>query len=132
MNAKIALAAGMAAIFTAILVIPSQAAFAATVNITLVPGASTKSNDAFSPNPATAQVGDTVIWTNKDSALHTVESGSNATPDGKFGVQSDGQTPVLLPPGKTAEFKPTAAGDYPYFCSLHPAMVGMLKVAAAG
>jgi predicted secreted protein with PEFG-CTERM motif len=72
-----------------------------------------------------------VIWTNKDGALHTVESGSNQTPDGKFGVKSD-NSPILIPPGKTSEFKPTAAGDYPYFCSLHPAMVGMLKVAAAG
>ncbi|AIC15678.1 cupredoxin domain-containing protein [Nitrososphaera viennensis] len=131
MNAKIALAAGMAAILAAVLAIPSQAAFAATVNITIVPGASTKTNDAFSPNPAQANVGDTVIWTNKDGALHTVESGSGGTPDGKFGEKPDG-TPVLIPPTKTLEFKPTEAGEYPYFCSLHPAMVGTLTVAAAG
>jgi predicted secreted protein with PEFG-CTERM motif len=128
MNAKIALAVGMTAILAAILAIPSHAAFAAEVNIDIVPGASTKTNDAFSPNPAQANVGDEVKWTNKDTALHTVTSGSGGTSDGKFGAKPDG-TPTLIPPGKDFEFKPTAAGDYPYFCSLHPAMVGMLKVA---
>ncbi|MEO9363675.1 MAG: plastocyanin/azurin family copper-binding protein [Nitrososphaera sp.] len=123
------LAAGIAAILaTAAFALAGQAAYAANVNIDIVPGASTKTNDAFSPNPGQAHVGDTVTWTNKDSAIHTVESGSNTTPDGKFGVQPDGKTPILIPPGKTSEFKPTAAGDYKYFCSLHPAMVGELKV----
>jgi predicted secreted protein with PEFG-CTERM motif len=131
MNAKIALAVGMTAILAAVLAIPSQAAFAATVNITIVPGASTKTNDAFSPNPAQANVGDTVIWTNKDGALHTVNSGTGGTADKKFGLKEDG-SPVLIPPSKTFEWKATEAGDYPYFCSLHPAMVGDLKVAAAG
>lgn len=129
MNRKTTLAAGIAAILAtaALALATSQAAFAANVNIDIVPGASTKTNDAFSPNPANAHVGDTVVWTNKDGAVHTVESGSNATPDGKFGTNPD-KSPILIPPGKTSEFKPTAAGDYKYFCSLHPAMAGELKV----
>ncbi|HVX02344.1 MAG TPA: plastocyanin/azurin family copper-binding protein [Nitrososphaera sp.] len=131
MNAKIALAVGMTAIFAAVLAIPSQAAFAATVNVTIVPGAQTKADQAFSPNPVTASVGDTVIWTNKDGALHTVTSGTGGTTDGKFGTKDDG-TPVLIPPNKTFEYTTTTAGDFPYFCSLHPTMVGTLKVVAAG
>ncbi|AIC14730.1 cupredoxin domain-containing protein [Nitrososphaera viennensis] len=122
------LAAGIAAILaTAAFALAGQAAYAANVNIDIVPGASTKTNDAFSSNPAEAHVGDTVVWTNKDGALHTVESGSSGAPDGKFGTKPD-KSPELIPPGKTLEFKPTQAGDYPYFCSLHPAMVGTLKV----
>ncbi|WP_158385289.1 cupredoxin domain-containing protein [Candidatus Nitrososphaera evergladensis] len=124
------LAAGVAAILaTAVLALAAgqQAAYAANVNIDIVSGASTKTNDAFSPNPGQAHVGDTVVWTNKDGAIHTVESGANGTPDGKFGVKPD-KSPELIPPGKTLEFKPTEAGDFKYFCSLHPAMVGELKV----
>jgi plastocyanin len=132
MNTKTAtlLAGAVVAILaTAVLAIAGQqAAFAANVDITIVPGASTKTKDAFSPNPAEAHVGDTVVWTNKDGALHTAVSGKDNKPDGKFGVQSDGQTPILIPPGKTSEFKPTQAGEYDYFCSLHPAMSGELKV----
>lgn len=129
MNSKATLAAGIAAILAtaALALVTSQAAFAANVNIDIVQGASTKTNDAFSPNPANAHVGDTVVWTNKDSAIHTVESGASGTADGKFGTNAD-KSPILIPPGKTSEFTPTAAGDYKYFCALHPAMVGELKV----
>jgi plastocyanin len=98
------------------------------VYVSIVPGASTKSSDAFSPSPAQVSVGTTVVWTNNDGALHTVESGLNATPDGKFGVQSDGHTPILIAPGKTLTYVTTQAGTFPYFCSLHPAMVGTLQV----
>jgi plastocyanin len=129
MNRKMTVAAGVAAILaTAVIAFTtSQAAFAAEVNVDIVPGASTKTNDAFSPNPVQAKVGDEVKWTNKDTALHTVTSGSGGKTDGKFGLKPDG-SPELIGPGKDFEFKPTAAGDYPYFCSLHPAMVGELKV----
>ena len=130
MNRKTTLmVAGISAILaTAIVAIAGQqAAYAANVNIDIVQGASTKTTDAFSPNPAQAHVGDTVVWTNKDGAIHTVESGANGSPDGKFGVNPD-KSPMLIPPGKTSEFKPTQAGDYKYFCSLHPAMSGELKV----
>jgi hypothetical protein len=75
---------------------------------------------------------DTVVWTNKDTAVHTVTSGTSATPDGKFGVQSDKTTPILIPPGKTFQFTFDESGDFPYFCMLHPAMVGTVKVASEG
>lgn len=129
MNRKTTLAAGIAAILAtaALALMSSQAAFAANVGIDIVAGASTKTSDAFSPNPANAHIGDTVTWTNKDGAVHTVESGSNSTPDGKFGTNAD-KSPILIPPGKTSTFTPTAAGDYKYFCALHPAMTGELKV----
>lgn len=127
-------AAGVAAILAAAVLAfttTSQAAFAATVNIDIMPGASSKTIDAFSPNPAEAHVGDTVIWTNKDTSMHTVTSGTNNKPDGKFSGDA-GSTDQLLSQNGTQEFKPMKPGDYPYFCSLHPSMVGMLKVEPAG
>jgi plastocyanin len=126
-------AAGTAAILAAAVLAfttTSQAAFAANVNIDIVSGAEDKGDHAFSPSPSDVHVGDTVTWTNKDSSGHTVTSGSG-TPDGKFGVKADGGPDVILP-NKTQEFKPTAPGDYSYFCMLHPSMVGKLKVEPAG
>jgi predicted secreted protein with PEFG-CTERM motif len=125
-----ALVVGLVAIFASAMMLPIQSAFAATVNVEIVPGASTKTTDAFSPNPLEVNVGDTVIWTNKDSALHTVISGSDTTPDGKFGGTNE--NPTLIPPNKTLEYTFTEAGEFPYFCNLHPAMVGTVTVAGEG
>jgi plastocyanin len=77
-----------------------------------------------------AKVGDTVIWTNDDSQPHTVTSGSNGTPDKKFDSSPNFQ-PLLVPKG-TFKHTFTEAGDYAYYCGLHPNMVGTVKVAAGG
>lgn len=98
-----------------------------TINVDIVPGAQTKTTDAFSPNPVNANVGDTVVWTNKDTAIHTVTSGNPTDgPDGTFGGTAD--SPKLLSPNKTQEFTFTSAGEYNYYCTLHPTMVGKVTV----
>jgi plastocyanin len=70
--------------------------------------------------------GTTVTWTNNDSQPHTVTSGSNGQPDNKFN-SSPNFTP-LLNPGQTFSFTFTEAGEYPYYCMLHPNMVGTVSV----
>ena len=50
------------------------------VQATIVPGASTLTDTAYSPNPIQAKVGQEVKWTNDDSALHTVTSGTIGAP----------------------------------------------------
>jgi nitrite reductase (NO-forming) len=95
-------------------------------SVTIVSGASTLTNTAFKPNPATVHVGDTVTWTNGDTQPHTVTSGSNGQPDNKF--NSSPNFNPLLAPGQTFQHKFTAAGQYPYFCALHPNMVGTVSV----
>jgi len=97
-----------------------------TSSVSIVPGASTLTTDAYSPNPIQVSVGTTVTWTNNDSQPHTVTSGSNGQPDNKFN-SSPNFTP-LLNPGQTFSFTFTEAGNYPYFCSLHPNMVGTVSV----
>src|SRR5438132_3326351 len=75
----------------------------------------TLDNFTFSPNELKAKVGDTVTWINHDDIPHTVVSA------GKFRsktMDTDG----------TFSFTFTSAGDYKYFCSLHPHMTGMIKV----
>lgn len=127
MNKNTVLATGLIAIFAAAMALPAQTAFAATVNAEMVPSAQTKSDDAYSPNPIEVAVGDKIIWTNKDTALHTVSSGTPGGPAEGFGWKPDG-APILIAPGRTFEFTFTEAGEYPYYCTLHPAMVGVVKV----
>ena len=99
------------------------------VQASIVPGASTLTDTAYSPNPIEITVGQTVVWTNDDTAFHTVTSG-------KFGAADAGQLfdsglagpTALTGQGKTFEHTFDAAGEYPYFCTLHPAMVGTVIV----
>ncbi len=99
------------------------------VQVSIVPGSSTLTDTAYSPNPVEVAVGQTVVWTNDDSAFHTVTSGSAGAPDvGKaFDSGLAGPT-ALTTKGKTFEHTFDTAGEYPYFCTLHPAMVGTVSV----
>ena len=97
--------------------------------VSIVPGASTLTDKAFSPNSIEVTVGQTVVWTNDDSAFHTVTSGTAGAADvGKeFDSGLTGPT-ALTSKGKTFEHTFDRIGDYPYFCTLHPAMVGTVIV----
>jgi plastocyanin len=94
--------------------------------VSVTSGSSTKSDDAYDPNPVEAKVGDTVTWTNDDSQPHTVTSGSNSQPDGKF--DSSPNLNPLLAPGQTFEHTFEEPGEYPYYCAVHPTMVGTVSV----
>src|SRR5215208_7040241 len=97
-------------------------------SVSIVSGSSSLTDTAYQPNPIQVSVGNTVTWTNDDSQPHTVTSGSNVQPDNKFN-SSPNFTP-LLNPGQTFSFTFTQAGDYPYFCMLHPNMVGTVNVSS--
>ena len=71
---------------------------------------------AFSPSSITINVGDTIVWTNYDSASHTVTSN-----DGTF--DSGG-----ISTGNTFSFTFTSAGTFNYYCSPHPNMTGSVTV----
>jgi plastocyanin len=93
----------------------------ATNSVSIVPGSSTLTDTAYQPNPVQVSVGSTVTWTNDDAQPHTVSSGQNATPDGTF------DSGIMAPQG-TFEHTFTEAGEFPYFCLLHPNMVGTVSV----
>ena len=106
---------------------------AAGDSVTIVSNASTitPGTKAFSPNPINVKVGDTVTWTNKDTVEHTVTSGTGASDTNKgkeFDSGLAGPT-ALTATGKTFSHKFAAAGTFPYFCQLHPAMMGKVIVA---
>jgi plastocyanin len=90
-------------------------------SVSIVPGSSTLTDTAYQPNPVQVSVGTTVTWTNDDAQPHTATSGQNATPDGRFDSG-------IMAPQATFEHTFTEAGEYPYFCLLHPNMVGTVSV----
>jgi plastocyanin len=71
---------------------------------------------AFQPGDLSVNVGDTVVWTNKDPFPHTVTA-KGGTFDSK-----------ALAAGKTWTYRAQKKGDYPYVCTLHPTMSGTLHV----
>jgi plastocyanin len=81
----------------------------AATSVSIVPGSSSLTTGAFSPNPIQVSVGNTVTWTNNDSQPHTVTSGSNGQPDNKF--NSSPNFNPLLNPGQTFSFTFTQAGE---------------------
>jgi plastocyanin len=94
-------------------------------NVNIVQGASSLTNDAFSPNPIEVSAGTTVIWTNQDSNPHTVTSGSAAAGDGLF------NSPILTR-GMQFNYTFSQEGNFPYYCSLHPNMVGTVTATGNG
>jgi len=72
-------------------------------------------NFTFEPAQLTVKIGSTVTWKNRDDIPHTVVSA------GKFRSKT-------MDTDDSYSFTFTAAGDYKYFCSLHPHMTGTVKV----
>jgi plastocyanin len=72
-------------------------------------------NFTFEPKELTVKVGTTVTWKNRDDIPHTVVSA------GKFRSKT-------MDTDDSFAFTFAAAGEYKYFCSLHPHMTGVVKV----
>lgn len=71
---------------------------------------------AFSPADLTVHVGDTVTWTNADSAVHTVTAD-----DGSFASEN-------LNKGGTFSFTFSKDGTFSYYCANHASMKGTITV----
>jgi plastocyanin len=74
-------------------------------------------NFAFTPPDLTVKPGTTVIFRNDDDIPHQVVAN-----DSSFRSKA-------LDTGDTYEFTFTKAGDFAYFCGLHPHMQGKITVA---
>ena len=88
---------------------------------TSVPGCELD-DTCFQPSYLTILVGDTVNWVNNDVAAHTVTSGSPQ--DGPSGVFDSS----LVMGGTVFPHTFEEPGTYPYFCLVHPWMVGSVIV----
>lgn len=78
--------------------------------------------DCFVPTSVTVSAGETVVWINEDSAIHTVTS-DEPHPDG---VLDD-----WINPGEKYEFTFETVGEYPYSCIIHPWATGVVVVEPA-
>ena len=81
-----------------------------------------ESNECFLPASITINVGDTVEWTNIDTAAHTVTAGSPA--DGPAGTFDSSL--VMADASYAFTFEET--GTFNYFCMVHPWMTGSVTV----
>ncbi len=74
-------------------------------------------NFAFSPSTLNIKKGDTVIWTNMDSAPHTVTSDTGKE-----------LSSAKLSKGQTFSYTFDEEGTYAYHCAVHPMMKGTIVV----
>ena len=93
-------------------------------SVTISPGSSSPSNGKnFVPDTLPVKAGTTVTWTNGDTTLHTVTSG---TPEGgNSGTEFDSS---YIAAGKTFQHAFNTAGTFDYYCTLHPFMKGKIVV----
>ena len=87
----------------------SISAHAATIQITM-------ENLVITPAEASAKVGDTVEWINKDIFAHTATA-------------RNGDWDVTLQPKKNATLVLKKAGTVDYYCRFHPNMKATLTIA---
>lgn len=71
---------------------------------------------AYSPGNLQVPVGATVTWTNNDDAPHTATARNRDWDSGN------------LNKGESGSLTFRVAGDYTYFCTIHPSMVARLVV----
>jgi plastocyanin len=92
-------------------------------SITIQPNSATLGDKAYVPNPAEVKVGESVTWTNDDSQIHTATSGTVGGEDSGSVFDSG-----ILSPKATFDFTFDTAGEYDYYCTLHPQMFGKVVV----
>ena len=97
--------------------------------IVIIPeGSSSLTDDAYRPNPIEVNTGDTVTWINDDLTSHTATSGNpESGSTGMFGGTDDSPE-IIGPEGDTQSFTFDEAGEFEYYCTLHPSMVGTVIV----
>ncbi len=91
--------------------------------VSIVEGSAALNDTAFDPNPLTITVGENVTWVNDDPDSHTVTSGSISS--GDAGQEFDSG---FLGPHKSFTHQFDEAGEFDYFCAIHPNMVGTVTV----
>ena len=73
-------------------------------------------NMSFDPTPSNLKVGDTIVWVNRDTVLHSVTA-------------RDHSFDLRLNPGQSARLTLQKAGRIPFDCLFHTTMRGTLVVA---
>ncbi len=72
-------------------------------------------NMTFADVPASARVGDTIEWSNRDIVAHTVTA-------------RDGSFDVVILPSKAGRTVLRKAGRTTFYCRYHPSMAGRIDI----
>ena len=113
---------------------PAAPAAAGTTQITILSGASVQGAPDYDPDDAKVPLGNKVVWSNADTAIHTATSGTGAS-DPNSGKAFDSGFVNGGEKSKEIEIKGAKAGDtIAYYCQVHPFMTSKLTIveAAAG
>ena len=70
----------------------------------------------YSALPSAPKVGDTIVWVNHDTVIHSITA-------------RDHSFDLRIMPGKSAKLTLAQAGKIPFYCLFHPNMSGSLTVA---
>ena len=101
--------------------IPKTSHYVAIPEGTSIPGCE-ETNECFTPDLLTVNVGDVVEWQNFDEAAHTVTSGTPEDgPDGYFDS-------ALFMSQESFNVHLKEAGTFDYFCMVHPWQTGQIIV----
>jgi plastocyanin len=100
------------AVFAVATALPAASAHVAETEVKI-------DNFAFAPQRVVVKAGTTVIWINDDDIPHTVASSAKLFKSNALDTKDK------------FSFTFTTAGEYEYFCSLHPQMTGTIVVEAA-
>jgi len=73
-------------------------------------------NMSYGAIPSGLKVGDTIVWVNRDTVLHTATA-------------RDHSFDLRIAPGKSAKLVVAKAGNIGFYCIFHAAMRGTLTVA---
>jgi plastocyanin len=82
-----------------------------TINITGQNG-----SNSYAPSPDTVTVGQTVRWHNANGTAHTANGGGGIN------------TGTVAAGNNSPAIQMNTAGSFPYACTIHPAMTGVLVV----
>ena len=94
--------------------------------LTVMQGASIQGNPAYSPDPISVKKGNVVQVVNKDSVPHTVTNGKG--PDDPNSAKLFDTS--IINAGESAKVdtsKLSSGQQYPFHCTVHPYMTGILK-----
>jgi plastocyanin len=92
----------------------------------ILEGASVQGSPDYDPDPLTLTKGDAVNVVNQDTVPHTVTSGTGPTDPESASAFDSG----IMDPGATFSLKTSNidAGQYDFYCMVHPYMTGKLQV----
>ena len=109
--------------------ISAPVVFAEEITVSLPAGSGApgcdETDECYIPYKVTVHPKDKVVWSNDDTAAHTVTSGMPGTPDGIFDSS-------IFMAGTTFSHTFDTLGEYPYFCIVHPWMKGSVLVTVGG